>query len=575
LRIATREDAPPPRPSLRVVSSADSMVVPVISPRAVYGVIAAAIVVGALVRAGFVMAADFPLNDGGMFYAMTADLQSNGYLVPHFSTYNFDGIPFAYPPLGFYAAGLLDAATPLSLIEVLRFLPLAASILTMAAFVPLARRFLDGDQVGFAAAVVAFALTPRSFEWMIMGGGLTRSFGLLFAVLALHQAVRMYETRRPYHALATGLLAALTALSHLEMAWFFTFSTGLLLAARGRDHDGVRLTAMAAGVAITATAPWSGVMLDRHGLAPFLAATETGSPSPANPVLAFLVFKPTDEPMFAIIAAISLLGIAWCLGQRQWLLPLWLLACGLLDPRGFGNVGCVPLALLAGVGLSRVLLPALAGGTSIPANSRAWLLPAVVLGFLFLYALINAMVSTPRLLRGLNQDEREAMIWVDANTPADSRFLVVTDETWAVDRTSEWFPVLARRQSVATVQGYEWIRGAFSDQLQSYRDAQLCADRDAACVEVWLDDTGKAFEYVYVPKIAEFQQGYIEDPDECCAALRASLRADERYNVVFDGEGATVFDRRQNLRRLRAGSADIDDPVNAGASATRAEKVDP
>jgi hypothetical protein len=50
-----------------------------------------------------------------------------------------------------------------------------------------------------------------------------------------------------------------------------------------------------------------------------------------------------------------------------------------------------------------------------------------------------------------------------------------------------------------------------------------------------------SFDYVYVPKSAEMQRGRIEDPDECCAALRQSLRGDVRYKTVYDGPGATVF----------------------------------
>ena len=129
------------------------------------------------------------------------------------------------------------------------------------------------------------------------------------------------------------------------------------------------------------------------------------------------------------------------------------------------------------------------------------------------------------------------------NTPPDSAFLVVSNELWATDRTSEWFPVVAERRSVATVQGYEWIRGAFAARLDSYNKIQSCADRDSACVDAWETERNADFDYVYMPKVAELQQGAIDDPYECCAALRMSLRADDRYKVVFDGPGATVFEQ--------------------------------
>src|SRR5439155_11333388 len=84
----------------------------------------------------------FPLNDGGMFYAMVQDLQRAGYHLPAFTSYNGGNIPYAYPPLGFYLAGALNDVAHISLIDILRFLPAIASTLTIPAFYLLARPVL-------------------------------------------------------------------------------------------------------------------------------------------------------------------------------------------------------------------------------------------------------------------------------------------------------------------------------------------------------------------------------------------------------------------------------------------------
>ena len=248
------------------------------SVRATVFIISCALLLGALVRISFVTAFDFPLNDGGLFYTMSSDLQSNSYRIPEFTTYNFDRIPFAYPPLSLYAASLVDDATPLSMFGVFRLLPLCASIATMFAFLALARRILP-DRVSLVAAVTAFALIPRSFEWMIMGGGLTRSLGLFFAVLALHEAHRLYVGRRRSAAVTLGVLAGLTLLSHLEIAWFLAFSTVILLAAHGRHRTGALGTLAAVAIAVAVAAPWWITVLTQHGASPFVAAATTSSPS--------------------------------------------------------------------------------------------------------------------------------------------------------------------------------------------------------------------------------------------------------------------------------------------------------
>jgi hypothetical protein len=502
--------------------------------------IGTALLFGFLVRSSFVIVADFPLNDGGMFYTMAGELQANGYRLPEFTSYNFGGIPFAYPPFGLYVAAVVDDFTPLSMLDVFRILPLIVTVGTMCAFGLLARRLL-ADDVAFIASLTAFALIPFSYEWFIMGGGLTRSLGMLFALLALHEAHRLYTGRNRRCIASVGVLAGLCALSHLEMLLFLAFSIALFFAAYGRSKSSARDTALAVVIALAISAPWWATVLAYHGLDPFLAAARTGSPSPVNPALTFLVFQPTDEPLFAIIAALGLLGIAWSLAHRQWMLPAWVLACGLLDPRGFGNVACVPIALLTGIAVADVLLPMLSPAN--PSRARGWILPSAVFGVLALYALIGAMVATPQLLAALEPDEREAMIWIENNTPRDATVAVVTDEHWARDRAAEWLPVLAERRSIATVQGTEWARGEFSQQNDLNRELQLCAEGDTACLNEWMASNQVEFDYLFLPKRSESMAGMVEHPDECCAALRAALRADARYRVMFDNPGATVFCR--------------------------------
>src|SRR5262245_31305489 len=95
---------------------------------------------GAAVRLYHTFRVDFPLNDGGLFYVMTRDLQSAHYGLPTFTSYNQIDIPFAYPPLGMYLAALVDDLTPLDLLTVFRVLPLVYCMLTLGAFFLLARR---------------------------------------------------------------------------------------------------------------------------------------------------------------------------------------------------------------------------------------------------------------------------------------------------------------------------------------------------------------------------------------------------------------------------------------------------
>jgi len=152
------------------------------------------------------------------------------------------------------------------------------------------------------------------------------------------------------------------------------------------------------------------------------------------------------------------------------------------------------------------------------------------------------MISAPHRLEGLTTGEREAMAWARAHTDASARFAIITDDAWPLDRNAEWFPALAQRRAVATVQGYEWIGSTFRGRIDSYDALQECASQDAACLDAWSADAGEPFDYVYVPKLAARKE---TTPDEdCCQPLLTDLRRSEAYELVFDGPGAAIFERR-------------------------------
>jgi hypothetical protein len=548
MRLARRPAEASQRPPLRLVSTTPTPApVELISRSAMLWAAGAAVVLGVLVRLSYVMAYDFPLNDGGLFFAMTRDLQAAGYGLPDATSYNGDAIPYAYPPLAFYVAAALNDAFGLSLTNIYRWTPLAANVAMLPAFFLLARRLLP-TRFSAAAAAMMLALLPRAFLWMIMGGGITRSFGFTFAVLAIWALTAAYQDRRWRYVALAALFGALSLLSHLQMAWFVAFSAAILCLVYARDRFGFTSSLGAAALTAALASPWWVAVLAKHGPGPFLAAARS-SDITDNPLVVFLRFGITSELLFPVIGALGLVGVLLVLSQRHVLLPLWLLASLTFDQRGFGTVAAIPLALLAGLAVEHLWThlrhdPTAPDGMHA-ARVPAWLLPAVATAVIP-YMALAAIVSGGRLLTAMSPDEREAVAWVAANTPPSSRVLVISDDRWASDRTSEWLPYLAARRSVATVQGYEWAPGSqFASRLSRYKDVQACARKTTACLDAWSVDHGIGFDYVYVPKLSPRATGLAGTRDEaCCAALLQSLAGDARYAIVYDGGGAVVYARR-------------------------------
>jgi hypothetical protein len=284
--------------------------------------------------------------------------------------------------------------------------------------------------------------------------------------------------------------------------------------------------------------------------------------------IGLVAFQFTKEAYFPIIAGLALLGLFQAWVVRRPLLPAWLAVLWVLDPRGGHNYITVPLALLAGVGVAEVVVPIWQrvrasesvedGRGSRAIATPAGLLPTGLLCVLVAYGMVSAMSTAPVSLGVVPVDERGAMAWVAANTAPDSRFVVVNGigwdisrgtgmgmdaaSGWGLDRSSEWFPVLAERPSIATPQGDEWLPDVQHAERRYY-ELQKCAVRDATCLDEWSGTYGTAFTHVFIPKETA-EPGSPRDPEGCCWALRHRLRGDPSYRVVYDGPGATIFERR-------------------------------
>ena len=443
-----------------------------------------AIGLGIAVRISPVLSVDFPLMDGGMFYAMVRDLQASRFVLPFFTSYNAAHIPFAYPPLALYLAAAIQSLTGWRLEEIFRWLPFSLSLATIPAFYALSRTMLRSERAS-AAAVIAFALLPETGHWNLMGGGLTRALGSLFAILALRSVYLMYTRGRRRDVVLSIAFAAAAVVSHLQWGWFVAYSAGLMFLAFGRNRRGL-LNSLYVGLGTLAlTSPWWAAVIARHGPSPLLAASQHGWPILSG-LSSLILTGGTEEYFVPVLAFAAILGALVSLRDRRYWLPAWTLMTFALDGWVASTAAVVPLALLVGIGIADVLWPLLAGtlggdaqlGRTPNAAPRRSFAARWVMVLLAAYAVFAVVGAQAVSLSALSASERDAMRWISRETPPSSRFLVVTSERWPVDRSSEWFPVLAQRVSVGTVQGSEWLpSGEFARRVEANDDLRTCRGR--------------------------------------------------------------------------------------------------
>src|SRR5262249_14233198 len=138
-------------------------------------------------------------------------------------------------------------------------------------------------------ATFAFALLPRAFKWLIMGGGLTRSLGFFFAMFALQQAYLLYTTHQRRYLIPTVILSALTALSHPETGLYTACSIFLFFMFYWRTREGLTNSVIAGIGVIVLTAPWWLSVVSAHGISPLISAFQTGEYA-TYPNVAILLF---------------------------------------------------------------------------------------------------------------------------------------------------------------------------------------------------------------------------------------------------------------------------------------------
>jgi len=425
------------------------------------------------IRVDLLVSTDFPINDGALFYAFVLAIAQIFPALPEFVEFNGLSIPFAYPPLSFWlsAAAVQLGADPLAIVHRVPILMNAAWVLLFA----LLLRRTGHSRLFTAVAVLVFGTTFRSYEWLVMGGGLSRGMGSLFLLgmlLALLPTGLWTGTSWNWRRLLCGggLLGA-TVLSHLEWGVLGTFGALACLAlAQRQARPFLEGAGALGGAALVLALPWLAWALHAHGLAPFLAASRTGGqPFGLANGGGMLMRSATVLLPLAAFGAVLVLRTP----SRFWLLlaaaSVWLI------PRS----GETPLALATGVltasgtlGLAVALRRAhLRGMASL--GLAAFL---VTVGSL---AVLRAQEATrrPEHFATLAPEARSAMGWI-ATHLSGTRFAMLREAPWEYNAVAEWFPIFAKAINVTTLQGREWLPDREFDRTHA---SVRALDTSASC----------------------------------------------------------------------------------------------
>lgn len=502
-----------------------------------------AILLGTVVRLNFISGTDYPVNDGGLFYQMVEDLQENKYIIPRYTLYNQDEIPFAYPPLAFFFIAILNVITNISLMSLLRYFPTIISVITILAFYFLSREIIK-DQILVGISTVFFAVVPRAFEWFVMGGGITRALGFLFAILAIQAIWQMYEKNNGWGVvLKAAIYSGMTVLSHPETALFVVFTALALILYHGITKARILKSIWVAAGVLLVISPWIISIVRIHGLAPFVSAGGTGHDlwfEIKN--LITLKFGFENGEFLSVFSGLAIIAVLIRKDKLTWSLFGMLVLGYVFFPRSGPNLLTIWVSLLAAIGLKEILLLSAKMSTQttelsdvIVANGKVKIILILLIMYLFLGAYTYKFIYGKDKLH-LTNDIREAFIWIDENTAPGTSFMIYpsveSNRFWWNDYLSEWFPVIARRQSVTTVQGYEWIPELFEQKIFSYVYLRTCDRPGPVCVENWEKYNNQEIDFLVI------------DTDDERPDFVNSFGLNDDYTVFYENDRLVVFAKK-------------------------------
>ncbi len=497
---------------------------------------------GIMIRLSFIIPADFPIHDGGLFYIMMQDIGANHFALPWYTSYNFDKIAFAYPPLALYFGTVLNQIFHVDLFWILRFVPFLMNIATALAVYHLARTLKQSKETS-SISFLAFLLLPEGFRWLIMGGGLTRSTGLLFAVLAISSIYRVYTHPNWQKTLIAAVFCSLVVLTHLEMAWFTFYSAILLFLFFGRSIKSAGHSIIIAGVTLTLTAPWWVTVISRFGTSIFIFSVSGSTEQwPVLQGFTNLLFNNTQETFFPVLGGLAILGVVLLISRGEFFLPTWAITVFLIQGRGSYAKAAIPFALLIGIAITEGIAWIIQQ-TGLPNSKQKNFFMSSVAILSILFVALSSTIGYRKLLSPLSTEERYAMKWVSENTASTDKFLIVTADWWGADRVSEWFPILSHRNSIATVQGYEFsLQDSFSNRIKFSNTLQKCTvTGDLSCIEDLLETEKKAPSYIYIPKSGTTMAINSILSEDCCTALRRAFQENENFQLVFENSDVVIY----------------------------------
>jgi hypothetical protein len=430
-----------------------------------------------------------PFRLGGLFIAFANEIAAHNFRFPvNIPYYSAGGIPFAYPPLGFYVEAILLKLFPRQIFTIANLLPPLVSILALGLAARFFYQWAGGWNLRSLSALAGYALIPNAFYNQIEAAGLAEAFGSLalviyFDLLSAYQATHTFKA-----AFYAGLGLALCVLSAPGSALgavliSLVFALDTLLSAHWTEGAQPYLQLSYIGITgLALSAPYWLPVIINHGMGIFL--TPIGMQYEMSGQTTFLRRVRANWFTYSAIqldgiyfwSIAILLGSGWLAWKRKLFLPLAFLVLFSI-PRENAWVTAFPAALLISHGIADVLIPTIKSlhvSTLLLRARIMWVVLGLILYSMVTYAfdLIGSQVQNEYWK--IKPVQIEAFRTAREIVPPVGQVIVIGNPG-----LREWSPYLLRREVLNTEFGLEW-------QPHEYRQI-FSANQALDSAENWQD----------------------------------------------------------------------------------------
>lgn len=418
----------------------------------------------------FALRYPLPLDFAGLYALMAEGIATNGYHLPRtVPYYGPGGLPFAYPPLGFYLMALCTHALGLPVFTYVRVAPVVFSGLALIPLSYLARR-LAASRAATVLAVVYVAMATGLFRLQVEAGGVVRGLGFVLALSGVACAYTALARPRWRTTVLAAIFCALALLTHPAYA-VFTGASVIAFTLAGRDWRlRLRTAALIGIMALIGAAPWWVTILGRGDLSGFGAVLHSQTSLTVALGLQVSSWASALRHPVGVVTLLHLLqlpALGYCLLRKRWTLPIWYLVATLLshDERFVQDtIGAILLGLFFWEASGWI------SARARPADRL--LLRRAMLALVALYPVAIFLHWAPRQRPGLTAADLAVGAWMRAHTPADARYLLAGPDAESETGT-EWWPYLSHRTLAIAPWGAEWT-GAFAVEAHLLAVQQRC-----------------------------------------------------------------------------------------------------